>query len=153
MSRTITTEAIRGFLTNVDNSDNFDLIGATEALLAHCDRLDEEPQDYGFEFVADDPNVGNEGVRSVYYAYRYMGDLPEGCTASYYILAPDDGHPDDAAIVRFIGQAYDGRCNEPFADSDDESTCFETMAEVVAWFNTLLGAEIITRLQNTKGQP
>jgi hypothetical protein len=162
MSRFIMTDTVRNLIIGARNSIDEPLEGhpsvracavAVANLLAHCDALDEEPEDYGFEFVSDDPNVGNEGERSVHYAYRYMGDLPEGCTASYYILAPDDGHPDDASIERYRGVVYDADGDE-ISDSDYADVgYFETVAEVVVWFNEQLGGPVIKRLPDTKGQP
>jgi hypothetical protein len=138
---TISTERIRNIIA--DSPD-----ACIPHLLNLCTALEGSPSDYGFEFVTDSEHFGNEGSREDYYLFDFPSDrLPEGFTGRVYISAPDDGHPEDSEIVRYIGIIL-GTDGEEIANSDEDEEYFETVAECVAWLNQQLGGEIITRVQS-----
>lgn len=141
---TISAERIRSILGNPYDDPSWDLSDAVERLFGLCDALEESPRDYGFEFVEGDTNVGWEGSRNDYYAFLLPPEkCPDAFTAKVYIVAPDDGAPEESEIVRYRGLVFDDHGHRVF-DSDDaeESHWFETVAECVAWLNEQLGWKI-----------
>lgn len=141
----LSTDTVRTFLSNTEESDDFDIIAATEALWAHCDALDEGPLDYGFEFEPEDEHFGNEGQRDHYYLFRYPQERLEPMTAKLYIEAPDDGAIEDAEIVRYEATLLDDR-GEVIWSSADEAEFFDTVGACVAWINKMLGMDLIKRV-------
>jgi hypothetical protein len=138
---TISTERIRSILSNPTESDDFDMCDAVEELLGLCDALEESFDEYGFEFVEGDDNVGYEGTRDDYYAFMLPPEkCPDAFTAKVYIVAPDDGAHE---IVRYRGLVIDDQGHRVFdSDRDADPYWFETIAECIAWLNEQLGWKI-----------
>lgn len=116
---------------------------ANERLLALFDKLEEEPSEYGFEFVTDDDHFGNEGSRDHYYLFALPAErCPKGFTSRVCIEAPDDGTPDDANYVQFIGVVVSDTGEELFNSREGGDEFFSCVADCIAWLEKHLGWSI-----------
>lgn len=130
MERYLTLDQIRDALDAAQPAE------AVARLRHVLDALAADPDDIrAFERVVDDDYLGNEGSRTHYYLWRYVGSTPPGFTARIYVFARED---DAGEYVMSFG-AYICPERSPDTWHEPDEPIFECAADAIAWLEGELG--------------